>query len=187
MTRDPEIPRRDAGLLGARPLVVGVGLAVALGAIGLAAWLALREGPIAAPKPPGPSAVPALPVSPRGPHGKDEVATFTQILIGYRLSPTMVGKVKEPNPRSHQEAEALATRLIERLQAGEPMNALVLEFTDDRGEDGTPFNGATVTLARKASPALQVVKDAVFSLKPGELYATPIETGLALLIVRRDE
>ena len=152
--------------------LVRIGLVAALAALAWAAWLAFHGG-AADPVPPAPP-----PLTPRP---RDEVATFSQILIGYQRPDG-----KSANARSHAEAETLANELVARLKAGARMEELISKYTDDRKDDGSVFNDGTYTLARKGSPALPVVKAAVFALKPGQLYPEPVETGFAFLVLRRD-
>ena len=95
-------------------------------------------------------------------------------------------KERENLLRSKEEARRLALSLIERIQAGERMESLLLRYTDDLDPvSREPTNSGTVTLAR-VTPALSSVKDVAFRLKVGELHPKPIDTGIAYLVVRRD-
>lgn len=124
---------------------------------------------------------PSAPSPPtRPPSTARDVATFSQIMLIYRFPD---GRTP---PRSREEAMALAQDLVRRARAGESFDALLREHTDDRGDDGKPFNSGSYTIGRTRGAVLQAVRDAVFSLEPGEIHRTPVDTDLAVLVVRRD-
>ena len=82
-------------------------------------------------------------------------ATITQILIQYASK-----QVKDVK-RTPEEARTLALSLIERIRSGERMETLMLQFTDDRGDDGKPFNDGVYLILRGsiAMPALGGLTD----------------------------
>lgn len=145
-----------------RTLVASLGLAL----VGLASGCDDRPS---APSPPA-----------RPPSTARDVATFSQIMLIYRFPD---GRTP---PRSREEALALARDLLRRARGGESFDALLREHTDDRGDDGKPFNGGSYTIGRTAGAVLQVVRDTVFRLEPGEVHRAPLDTDLAVLVVRRD-
>lgn len=118
--------------------------------------------------------------SPRTSSRKD-VATFSQIMFVYRGADGAFLK------RTRPEALALAQDMLRRIAAGEPMAVLIRNYTDDVGDDGRPFNSGSYTIARTQAQVMPKVRDAVFRLAPGELLPEPLDTGLAFLVIRRDE
>lgn len=129
---------------------------------------------------PGPAPAPVAP-APR-PRSRDEVATFTQILVGYRSE-----RFPDTFRRSAAEARAIADDLVAKLRAGASMERLVEQHTDDRNEEGKPFNDGTYTIARGVTPVMPAVEKAVFSLRKGEILPTPLDTGVAFLVLRRED
>lgn len=117
----------------------------------------------------------------RGPAARTDVATFSQIMFVYRGADGNVLK------RTRPEALALAHEMLRRIAAGEPMSLLIRNYTDDVGDDGKPFNSGSYTIARDQARVMPVVRDAVFRLGRGELLPEPLDTGLAFLVIRRDE
>lgn len=120
--------------------------------------------------------------------------TFTQVLLAYARGdrpPVTVprrrdGKVEvEPVTRTKEEALRLAQSLLGRIRAGESMERIVSEATDDRSEDGRPFNDGTYTKA-PFDPTHPELRRVVFSLKVGELHPVPVDVDDAYLLVRRD-
>jgi hypothetical protein len=68
------------------------------------------------------------------------------------------------------------------------MALLVRNYTDDRDEaTGLAFNDGSYTIARFQTQVIASVRDAVFSLRAGELRPEPLDTGLAYLVIRRDD
>jgi hypothetical protein len=120
------------------------------------------------------------PTAPRRARPADEVVTFHQVMIGYAVP----GRTKFA--RSKAEAFDLAQRVLARARGGEPFDALIRAWTDDRDELGRPFNRGSYTIARRATPTLPQVKAAVFGLAPGALLPEPLDTGLAYLVIRRE-
>lgn|GEM_PF-4620248 len=117
----------------------------------------------------------------RGPAARNDVATFTQIMFVYRGANGATFK------RTRPEALALANEMLRRIAAGEPMAMLVRNYTDDLGVDGKPFNSGSYTIYRTQPRVMPAVREAVFRLGRGELLPEPLDTGLAFLVVRRDE
>ncbi|MFO0933467.1 MAG: peptidylprolyl isomerase [Planctomycetota bacterium] len=118
---------------------------------------------------------------PRGPAARKDVATFSQIMFVYR------GANGQTFKRTRPEALALAQDMLRRLAAGEPMAVLIRNYTDDLGVDGKPFNSGSYTIARTQAQVMASVREAVFALQPGELRTEPLDTGMAFLVIRRDE
>lgn len=146
-----------------------------LGALLLAATAACGDDP---PAPPAR----ATPPAPTRPRSRDEVATFLQIMVGYRSE-----RFPDTFRRSASEARARADDLLEQLRAGTPMERLIAEHTDDRDDAGKPFNGGSYTIARGVTPVMPVVEKVVFSLAKGELARAPVDTGVAFLLIRRED
>lgn len=117
----------------------------------------------------------------RGPAARKDVATFSQIMFVYRGANGMTFK------RTRPEALALANDMLRRIASGEPMAVLIRNYTDDLGVDGKPFNSGSYTIARTQTQVMASVREAVFALQPGELRAEPLDTGMAFLVIRRDE
>ena len=109
-----------------------------------------------------------------------ERAAITQILLRYAT------KQHPEAGRTKAEARALAYALIERIRNGERMETVMLENTDDKGPDGRPFNDGVYLLVRGAA-ALPVVQKAVFDAPIGRVARDPVDTGLAYLVIRRNE
>jgi hypothetical protein len=91
---------------------------------------------------------------------------------------------KRPD-RSHDQAFALAERLIARAKAGEAFETLIVEATDDLTEEGKPFNRGDYTISLRGAADPVFVKY-VLNLKVGEIGTTPYDSGQAILVVRRD-
>ena len=128
----------------------------------------------------GENEAPAPAPAPRA-SSPEDVATISLIMVVYRSA------TKPEWPRSQDEARARAEEAVRRLRAGESMETLTRELTDDVDEEtGTPFNGGTYTISRRKPGAMHAVKDVVFALKPGELMPRPVDTGLAYLVIRRE-
>jgi hypothetical protein len=74
--------------------------------------------------------------------GREQVtsrAEVKHILIGWRdLAPNYQGKL-EPRAaaRSREQADALATELLARVRAGEDMDALMRQYSEDQGSAQT--------------------------------------------------
>ena len=117
----------------------------------------------------------------RGPAARKDVATFSQIMFVYR------GANGQTFKRTRPEALALAQDMLRRIAAGEPMAVLIRNYTDDLGVDGKPFNSGSYTIARTQTQVMASVREAVFALQPGELRAEPLDTGMAFLVIRRDD
>ena len=148
-----------------------------LAALGAAAWWAAastREGGDAPPAARPPRAT----SRPRDP---SQEASITQILLLYRAPGKTVSAA-----RSREETRALAEEILGRVRTGEAMEPLVERYTDDRTEDGKVFNGGTQILVR-TDASLPALKRVVFALRPGEVAREPLDTGQAMLVVRRDE
>lgn len=109
------------------------------------------------------------------------MATFSQIMFVYR------GANGQTFKRTRPEALALAQDMLRRIAAGEPMAVLIRNYTDDLGVDGKPFNSGSYTIARTQAQVMASVREAVFALQPGELRPEPLDTGMAFLVIRRDE
>ena len=105
---------------------------------------------------------------------------FTQIMLAYARA----GGVATAT-RTREAAFALARTLIARIRGGTSMEDLVAEYTDDRGDDGRPFNGGSYTMTR-SKPAVAAIKDAAFALDVGQLSPDPIDSGYAVHVIRRD-
>ncbi len=129
----------------------------------------------------GPTGKRPLAPGPRGPAARKDVATFSQIMFVYR------GANGQTFKRTRPEALALARDMLRRLAAGEPMAVLIRTYTDDLGVDGKPFNSGSYTIARTQAQVMASVREAVFALQPGELRTEPLDTGMAFLVIRRDE
>lgn len=129
----------------------------------------------------GPSGTRPPAPGPRGPAARKDVATFSQIMFVYR------GANGQTFKRTRPEALALAQDMLRRLAAGEPMAVLIRNYTDDLGVDGKPFNSGSYTIARTQAQVMASVREAVFALQPGELRTEPLDTGMAFLVIRRDE
>jgi hypothetical protein len=106
--------------------------------------------------------------------------TFTQIWIGY-AAPGGLPRVT----RSKAEARALAEILARRVRAGEAMEPLVREHTDDRDPEGKPFNDGSYSKTWDQIPHPDL-RRAVFSLKPGEAAEEPVDSGVGFHVIRRD-
>jgi hypothetical protein len=81
--------------------------------------------------------------------GRDAVGNHTvvqHILISWKdLAPNFDGhQTARAAARTHDEANALAQDLLKRVRAGEPMEALMKEFSDDEGsaQDGKTYDVA---------------------------------------------
>lgn len=105
---------------------------------------------------------------------------FTQIMVAY-ARPGGITKVR----RSRAEALDLARSLVARIRKGASMERLVDEFTDDRGEDGKPFNEGSYSMSR-SQPAVEAIKRTAFGLDVGELADEPVDSGYAYHVIRRD-
>ena len=88
--------------------------------------------------------------------------------------------------RTKETALVLARELIARIRGGASMESLVAEFSDDRGDDGKPFNSGSYTIARN-TPTVATLKNAAFGLAVGELAPEPIDSGSAIHVIRRDD
>lgn len=153
-----------------------------LAALGLAAWLVARppEG-TDAPKPGTPPREAPPPPTPPRPPPDAHAATFTQILLLYRVE----GGRTRDGKRTKAEAFELARDLIRRIRAGESMETLVLRHTDDLDDRGKPFNDGSYSLA-DTSPALPAVKRAAFGTRIGQVCPDPVDTGFGYVVIRRD-
>jgi hypothetical protein len=129
----------------------------------------------------GPAGPRPVAPGPRGPGARKDVATFSQIMFVYR------GANGQTFKRTRPEALALANDMVRRLAAGESMAALIRAYTDDLGVDGRPFNSGSYTIARHQTQVMASVREAVFALQPGELRTEPLDTGMAFLVIRRDD
>jgi len=129
-----------------------------------------------------PSAPPAPPAVGPGPvASRSATATITQIMIAYRTD-----RGVSTVTRTRAQAYELAVALIERIEKGESMESLLQAHTDDRGEDGKPFNRGSYTFA-PSTPALPVIRRAAFDTPIGKLAPEPVDSGFAYHVIRRDE
>lgn len=126
-----------------------------------------------------PSAPPA--VGPGPVASRSATATITQIMIAYRTD-----RGVSTVTRTRAQAYELAVALIERIRQGESMESLLLAHTDDRGDDGKPFNRGSYTFA-PTTPALPVIRRAAFDTPIGKLAPEPVDSGFAYHVIRRDE
>lgn len=100
------------------------------------------------------------------------------LLVSHAAAPGPV----ELSPRSPEEAQALVLRVLERLEAGEPLAALAAELDDDptgrarRGDLGWLYRG---------SPGLSRALEPLFRCAPGERLG-PIESPLGWLFLERE-
>jgi hypothetical protein len=105
---------------------------------------------------------------------------ITQVLIGYRV------EGRTPFTRTRAEAYRRAQQALDRALAGEPLERLVLEMTDDRDPEGQPFNRGSYTLPKSGGPQMKVLQDAVRATPVGRVHEAPVDTGLAYVVFRRD-
>lgn len=115
------------------------------------------------------------------PRSSRATVTFTQIMLLYqrdKSAPTVT--------RTKEESLVLARTLIDRIQKGASMESLVVEFTDDRGNDGKPFNSGSYSMAR-SKPANEDIKRVAFGLDVGKLAPEPVDSGFAWHVIRRDD
>jgi hypothetical protein len=135
-----------------------------------------REAPVA-PAAPSPTSTGPAPATPSA---HPDVATFSQVMLTYASK-------RFPNfKRTKDDAADLAEKLIARLRDGDRMDLLIHDFTDDRDDDGKVYNSGTYTIARGRTRVMKSVESAVFGLKPGAVYPLPVDTGVAFLVIRRD-
>jgi hypothetical protein len=119
------------------------------------------------------------PSPPRSPPADGSIE-FTQILVGYRV------EGRTPFLRSRSEALAFAEKALSRARAGESMQSLVEELTDDRDARGEPFNRGSYTIAKSDRRVVRVLREAILDTPVGELHPRPVDTGLAFVVFRRD-
>ncbi|HVG94223.1 MAG TPA: hypothetical protein VND21_07240 [Planctomycetota bacterium] len=145
----------------------------ALVALALAAALAAcGDAPTPPATPPTPAPPKLLPA--------DGTVEFTQVLVGYRV------QGRTPFQRSKSEALTRAQMVLTRAQAGEPMENLVRELTDDRNDAGDVFNRGSYTIAKSDRRVVRVLREAILDTPVGALHHRPVDTGLAFVVFRRD-
>lgn len=109
--------------------------------------------------------------------GPLERIAASNILVAYAGAEKASGSVT----RSEQEARALATKLYDRIRAGESFEKLASEFSDGPEK----AHGGRIGVFR-TDKMLPQISSAALSLKFGEV-AAPVESPYGFHIVRRDE
>lgn len=85
-----------------------------------------------------------------------------------------------------EEALVIARDLIAKAKAGTPMEELVYAHTDDRGDDGKPFNRGDYSLDPRDRSTQARLIAAVERTPVGEVASTPYDSGVAWIVFRRD-
>jgi hypothetical protein len=134
-------------------------------------------GPVPAVPAPGESRSP--PVGPTAPAEPVRSVQITQLMLVYRTP-----RVPEAT-RTKDEARRLARDLLDRARRGTPLDDLVAAHTDDRGDDGRPFNRGSYSLDPREERTRLLVA-AAKAVPVGELAPEPFDTGVAYLVFRRD-
>ncbi len=132
------------------------------------------------PPPPPPPPVSSAEVG-APPPGAPESVTFSQIMIVYALPKGTPGVT-----RTREQAWDLARDLVRRIQSGESFDALLEKHTEDRGEDGKPFNSGSYSKSWKDLGFNPLIKRIVFGLPVGGVAPIPVDSGYAFHILRRD-
>ena len=110
---------------------------------------------------------------------KDKV-NLAQIKVPVRH---ILVKFPGEKPEDHDAAKAKAQGIFDRVKKGEDFTKLAKEFSDDPGskDKGGMYPGEMV------EQFVEPFKNAVGSVKPGELVPTLVETQFGYHIIRRDD
>lgn len=150
-------------------------------ALALLAVPACGDGEKPPPKVLAPPPTPVPPVTTDVPAGVPASVTFSEIMIAYQRPGGVAGVT-----RSRDEAWELARTVLRRIQEGESFGLLLDKYTDNRGDDGKPFNEGSYSKAWKDPRLNGAIKEVVFRLPVNAVAPDPVDSGFAWHVLRRD-
>ena len=185
-----DVPPPAATIANVRSLLVACAVATLAAGCGEPDAPPARTPSAGTPATGAPPPAPPPPPTPPRPGGPPEPGSagteplrsiqITQVMIVYR------SKTLPDAKRTREEAKAFAEDLLAQARRGTDIEKLVYEHTDDRGEDGRPFNRGSYSLHPK-DPRTQAGLIAAAKATPvGTLVSEPYDSGLAFLVFRRD-